>query len=698
MTGEAAPQAGIDTRLLEILFVDAPPPQVRNLPVDFFSPTLLRSWLVAESACSADASDEAVVGLYLAGLKHGRISPNPWFDEAWYRLNNPDVAAEIAKESLSCGFVHFVNYGLGEGRWPNPSLRAMARDTAERPVAEWLDAEQYVSGNGMVRGFLKAFPWLTPLQHYNLYGRFLGCAPNGSAGPGLALEQVFAEIDVAFYRRRYMSGLPADASVVEHYMTIGVREMADPNPWFDEGWYRAFYPDVRSAVADGVIPFGFYHFILFGREEGRIPAHDLARALEVKLPGVTQPTLLLRLDGVRKKLAVDDGALTVGAASGPVRVWFVMPVLNPDISFGGYQAAFALMIALRRAGFRIGLFCTEEERPNLDYFLWRQARPDYDEAFAGCLLLGQNAFSDIPVHRGDLAVAYSVWGLPAAARLASAAGARLPYLLAQEYEPIFYENDTLRVLCESLYEIPHVPLINSPFLLRFFRGHGVGPFASSAERSDGFHVFEHRINRLHGQTADEMRARQARILVAYARPEMHAGRNLFEMIVIALERLCDEGAFGPEWSFVGLGALTRIDPVRLGPKHVLRMVMKMDEADYRSFMGQVDIGLSLMCAPHPSVVPFELATTGALVVTNVYENRTAEDLQAISGNIVPCRLGIAPIMDAIRQAIARVEDFEDREMRTFRPATLSWREIFDADALQTMFGMPDPASGSAPSS
>lgn len=689
--------AGIAARVLEILFVDAPPRPVRDLPVAFFSPVVLRSWLVAASACAADASDEAVVGLYLSSLRDGSISPNPWFDEAWYRLDNPDVAAEIAKGSLSCGFVHFINYGLGEGRWPNPSLRAMAQDAAERPVVEWLDDERYVAGNGIVRGFLKAFPWLAPLDHYNLYGRFLECAPNDGAGPGLALEQVFVEIDRDLYRLRYMSALPADASVIEHYMTVGVRDLANPNAWFDERWYRAFYPDVRSAIADGVIPFGFYHFVLFGREEGRIPAHDLARALEAKLPGVTQPTLLLRLDGVRKKLAVDDGQVTVGEASGPARVWFVMPVLNPDISFGGYQAAFALMIELRRFGFRLGIFCTEEERPNLEYFLWRQARPDYDEAFAGCLLLGQAAFSDIPVRRGDLAVAYSVWGLPAAARLASAAGARLPFLLAQEYEPIFYENDTLRVLCESLYEIPHVPLINSPFLLRFFRSRRVGPFALADARSDGFHVFDHRINRLHGQTADEMRVRRSRVLVAYARPEMHAGRNLFEIIVIALERLCDEGAFGPEWSFVGLGALTRIDPVRLGPNHVLRMVMKMDEDEYRTFMGQVDIGLSLMCAPHPSVVPFELATTGALVVTNVYENRTAEELEAISGNIVPCRLGIAPVMDAIRRAIARVPDFEEREAQTFRPASLSWREIFDADALGTMFGLPEPAPASGPS-
>ncbi len=675
--------------LLRLLFLNGAPDAVARLPTDFFSPALLRAWYVSRGDGRAEAGDAEVADLYLSDGERRRVSPNPLFDEPWYRLDNPDVAAEIDRGALPCGFAHFVTHGIREGRWPNPSMPLLAKEESERPAEDRIDDARYVAGNAGVRSFMRAFPWITPLDHYNLYGRHLGYVLDGGATAAPGLEQVLVELDRAFYRERYMAGLPDHADVSAHYLNVGLAALASPTPWFDEGWYRAFYPDVAQAIDDGLIPFGFYHFVLFGRTEGRLPSHDLTRVLEAALPGVTQPTLLLRLDGLRRKLAIGDGQLDVGPPSGAARVWFVMPVLNPDIAFGGYQAAFGLMVELRRKGFRLGIFCAEEERPNLRYFLWRLARPDYDAAFDGCLIVGKEGFSTIALRRGDLAVAYSVWGLRAAARLARHAGDREPYLLAQEYEPIFYENDTLRVLCENQYEIAHVPLINSSFLLSYFRAHRVGPFARDAARKDGFHVFEHKITPLRAQTASEMAARRTRVLVAYARPEMHAGRNLFEMIVLALEQLCEAGVFGPHWSFVGLGALSQIEPVPLGRNHALRMTMKMSEEAYGAFMAQIDIGISLMCAPHPSVVPFELATTGALVVTNTYENRSAAELEAICGNIVPCDLGIDKIADAIRQAVERVEDVEQRAASAFRPAATSWRDIFHDAALQAMFGAPE---------
>ena len=91
-------------------------------------------------------------------------------------------------------------------------------------------------------------------------------------------------------------------------------------------------------------------------------------------------------------------------------------------------------------------------------------------------------------------------------------------------------------------------------------------------------------------------------------------------------------------------------------------------------MASVDIGMSLMYAPHPSVVPFELAQNGAVVVTNTFANRDAETLRAMSGNIVPVEPRLDDIARGIVEAFRRVESGEPvaRGPLPGRPA--NWEE------------------------
>jgi hypothetical protein len=97
-----------------------------------------------------------------------------------------------------------------------------------------------------------------------------------------------------------------------------------------------------------------------------------------------------------------------------------------------------------------------------------------------------------------------------------------------------------------------------------------------------------------------------------------------------------------------------------------------------------------MYAPHPSVMPFEFATTGALVVTNSYENRSAEELSAISGNIIAGRPTIEGIAGALREAISCVSDAKSRIANIYRPRAEGWNEIFHEDLINTVFGFSAP--------
>ena len=473
----------------------------------------------------------------------------------------------------------------------------------------------------------------------------------------------------------------------EHYLKFGAKAGHSPNAWFDESWYRAFYPEVRSALKDGWLPSGFYHYLYSGRTEGRLPRHDLALALEARMPGITIPSLLQRTEDLRKRLTRSKALPQLDSSLQDVpTIWFFFPTLNPDIMFGGYRAAIWLIIAMLREGFAVSAVCLDEE-PSREYFLLHEKSAVVKSAFSTMPIFSRQEFSKSAISHADRFVAYSVWDLPLCAQLASLAGKKLPILLAQEYEPVFYDNGAPRALCEGLYKLPHYAIINSTFLKSYFSEKKIGVFEDPAEvkRRTNHIVFEHKINQLPLSGAAELRAKRTRMLVLYARPEAHASRNLFEVAILALQKLCSDSHFGPEWRFEGVGALSRLPPVDLGGGHELRLHQKQSEADYCAMCGSMDIGVSLMYAPHPSVVPFEFATTGAIVVTNTYENRSAKQLSAICANIVPCQLSVDDVARAILLAKDRSENFEKREQQRLIPATSSWDEIFSSKFVADVF-------------
>jgi hypothetical protein len=235
--------------------------------------------------------------------------------------------------------------------------------------------------------------------------------------------------------------------------------------------------------------------------------------------------------------------------------------------------------------------------------------------------------------------------------------------------------------------VPSYPIFNSSILVDYFRNHRIGLFKRKPDATQNvdYAVFEHVINQLPRQTAEELRRRRERTLVLYARPEAHAARNLYEIAELSLRELCRSGRLDERWNILGMGCLTELPPIELGRGRSLTFLRKLPEAEYVESMGRLDIGLSLMYAPHPSAVPFEFATTGALVVTNTFENRSAQFLRNISANIIPCEPSIAGVTDALHHALDRVEDFDSRIAHAYRPA-LSWDRCFSDDFLCSSVG------------
>jgi hypothetical protein len=79
------------------------------------------------------------------------------------------------------------------------------------------------------------------------------------------LDTIAPEIDQGYYRT--VAGLGPDDDPVRHFAEQGWQAGLNPNTWFDTGYYLEFYPDIADA---GMNP--LFHFITYGRAEGRRPA------------------------------------------------------------------------------------------------------------------------------------------------------------------------------------------------------------------------------------------------------------------------------------------------------------------------------------------------------------------------------------------------------------------------------------------
>ena len=79
------------------------------------------------------------------------------------------------------------------------------------------------------------------------------------------LDTIAPEMDPHFYRAVAMLG--ADDDAVRHFAELGWQAGLNPNTWFDTRFYLEFYPDIADA---GMNP--FFHFVYYGRTEGRLPA------------------------------------------------------------------------------------------------------------------------------------------------------------------------------------------------------------------------------------------------------------------------------------------------------------------------------------------------------------------------------------------------------------------------------------------
>jgi len=373
----------------------------------------------------------------------------------------------------------------------------------------------------------------------------------------------------------------------------------------------------------------------------------------------------------------------------PERLNLLIPTFDLKHLFGGYIAKFNLARKLSEAGYRTRIV-TVDPSPPLPRS-WREQVESYqglEGAFENIeIAFARDAGGALEISPRDRFVATTWW----TAHLAHDAVAKTRHdhflYLIQEYEPLTFVTGSWSAMADATYDFPHRALFSTEFLREFFRDRRLGVYAGGEASGDQQSVsFQNAITPVTAPPAAELSARSSRRLLFYARPEAHAARNMFEIGLMALQQAVEQGVFGPEWTFHGVGTVEGGDRLRLAGEVDLEILPRTSQAGYGDLLAGHDIGLSLMLTPHPSLPPIEMASAGMLTVTNSCENKTAEKLSAISGNLITATPTVPGVVAALAEAVAAVTDGERRVAGSSVDWSSDWEQSLGPDVMDRVTG------------
>lgn len=247
---------------------------------------------------------------------------------------------------------------------------------------------------------------------------------------------------------------------------------------------------------------------------------------------------------------------------------------------------------------------------------------------------------DVPMSGEDLFLTTSWW------TTRSARGAVPPnqiVYLVQEDERAFYPAGDDYLLCGETLSDPEIfYAVNSTILFGHLQSIGMVPSGTAFEPAFPSTIYY----------VDPTREKDRRKnFFFYARPNNL--RNLFWRGLEAVAVAVEEGVLDPEqWDFyfVGKDAPELTLPRRVQPQ----VINNLPWPEYTALVRRIDVGLSLMYAPHASYPPFDLAASGGVVVTNRYGPK--QDLSCYSPNILCVEPSVPALVAALRKAVALAEN------------------------------------------
>ena len=267
----------------------------------------------------------------------------------------------------------------------------------------------------------------------------------------------------------------------------------------------------------------------------------------------------------------------------PRRVDIIHPAVDLKHFFGGFIAIFNLARRLAEHGHRVRVIALEPPGPPAD---WRSRLARYEGIgdFAGEfeIAFAADRREPIPISPDDALVATHWTAAHVAAKaLPELRADRFLYLI-QEYEPFIFPMGSAAALARASYDLPHAALFSTELLRDWFAANAIGVFADGREHGErSSATFDNAITPVGPVDADDLRREGPRRLLFYARPEVHAARNLFEVGMMALDAAIAAGGFSG-WELAGVGTVELGGGALELPRSraTLRLIPRGPQADY----------------------------------------------------------------------------------------------------------------------
>jgi glycosyltransferase involved in cell wall biosynthesis len=417
---------------------------------------------------------------------------------------------------------------------------------------------------------------------------------------------------------------------------------------------------------------------LIRRRRREIHAQAIAapRPPSVGQPPEERPLVVRQLDQKIARIPLDV------RESAPARVNMVIPTVDLEHFFGAYIAKFNLARCLAESGLRIRLVAIEPTEIPPD---WRERVRSYEglESLPDGIELARASTREelnLEVSPEDRFIATTSWTAHVAHQAALELGRERFLFLIQEYDPLTYPVGTLGATTREAYTRPHVAVFSTELLRDFFRQRRLGVYADGPDLGDRLSTtFRNAITPVDPPGPRGL-ANRGDGLLFYARPEQHAERNLFELGLMALGLAIRRGIVPREWQFTGIGAQSSHAYALEGDAELVVHPRSYQDR-YKALLERASIGVALMDTPHPSLVPLEMASAGVLAITSTFATKTADQIRAISANLIPVEPSVEGVVDGLAEAMARREDYEGRASAARFEWPRRWQESFDEPTI-----------------
>ncbi|NWD75723.1 hypothetical protein HX890_16545 [Pseudomonas gingeri] len=349
----------------------------------------------------------------------------------------------------------------------------------------------------------------------------------------------------------------------------------------------------------------------------------------------------------------------------PVRINVLVPAFTISTISAGFFGVFNVALFIAQQGYRVRLvlfdnfyYVEEEFRHALKKF------PSMENLFELLEIeyIGSR-IDPLRVSPRDNCVATVWYSAYFANKIAQLTGGRPFLYLIQDFEAAFYPFNSQYCISRNSYDFNYHTLSSSSALLKYLEVNAIIPQGRHVQSMSFDNAYS---SSIYGETEFHIeKQKPTKRFVFYSRPAVN--RNMFEMAALALIDAFKKGAFDEgEWEFYGMGIGNTT--VQLADGVEVTQLPRLPLDEYEAITKTFDLCLTLMSSPHPSLIPMDLAASGAIVVTNTFETKTPDYLAGISKNIIAAHPGLYQLSSAIIEGAKRTQDTQAR----YENATVNW--------------------------